>query len=283
MKGAGVLTCLGAWVLCLGAVCTWPMAAAAQATSESDRVMTVVRTAMRPALPFPDTDVSGSVPDSGSAGPLWMVRPLEPGERSIEVMANPLNEINQARAARAMAQIGAAIDAAQKRAEQQYDRAIAEAKRTGKSQDVDGVGLSDEGVAGARIDAEAHVTIDVDFNQPAYTVAVESSVAPALSRQVDIVGAVAVVTVPSNTYRARTGQRPEEKFTPGEAIVYFGALASPEVRQRSENAFEVTASAAAQAETPAVRTLSVRFRGNEILIADLLRKTDWNQIVALLK
>lgn len=264
-------------------MCAWPVAAAAQATPDAERVMTVVRAALTPALPFPDTDETGSVPANGSPEPLWMVRVREPGERSIEVMANPLNEINQARAARAMAQIGAAIEVAQKRAELQYERALAEAKRTGKSQDVDGVGLSDEGVAGARIDAEAHVTIDVDFNQPSYAVAVESSVSPAPSRQVTITGAVAVVTVPSNIYRTKTGQRTDEKFCPAETVVYFGALAAPDVRQRSENAYDITASAMATEGTPAVRSMAVRFRGNEVLIADLLRKADWTQVLALVR
>ena len=281
-SGAQVLRCLGAGVL-VSAVVASPMSASAQLPADGERVMAVVRAALTPALPFPDTDATGSVPANGSPEPLWMVRVREPGERSIEVMANPLNEINQARAARAMAQIGAAIEVAQKRAELQYERAVAEAKRTGKSQDVDGVGLSDEGVAGARIDAEAHVTIDVDFNQPSYAVAVDSSVAPAPSRQVTITGAVAIVTVPSNIYRTTTAQRTDEKFCPAETVVYFGALAAPEVRQRSEHAYDITASAAAVAGAPAVRSLAVRFRGNEVLIADLLRKADWNQILALLK
>ncbi len=257
--------------------------AAAQVPADVDRVMTVVRAALAPALPFPDTDETGSVPATGSPVPAWMVRPLGPGERSIEVMANPLNEINQARAVRAMAQIGAAIDAAQRRAELQYERAIAEAKRTGRSQDVDGVGLSDEGVAGARIDAEAHVTIDVEFNQPAYAFAIESSVAPAPSRQSAVAGAVATISVPSNVFRTRTGQRSEEKYSPAEAIVFFGGLAAPEIRQRAEHAFEVKASAVAAEGAAVVRTLTLRLRGNEVLIADILGKTDWSKVLELLK
>ena len=272
----------GARVLMVSAVCAWPAHAGAQATADGDRVMTVVRAAMAPALPFPDTDDSGTVPANGSPVPAWMVRPLQPGERSIEVMANPLNEINQARATRAMAQIGVAIDAAQRRAELQYERAVAEAKRTGRSQDVDGVGLSDEGIAGARIDAEAHVTIDVDFNQPSYTFGVESSVAPSPSRSVVIAGAVAIITVPSNVFRVKLAQRSEEKFSPAEAVVLFGTLSTPEVRERSENAYEVVASAAAESTSP-VRTMAIRLRGNEVLIADILRKTDWTQVLELLK
>lgn len=245
--------------------------------------MTVVRAALAPALPFPDTDDTNSVPANNSTTVLWMVRPLQTGERTIEVMANPLNEINQARANRAMAQIGAAIDAAQRRAEAQYERALAEARRTGRSQDVDGVGLSDEGVAGARIDAEGHVTIDVDYNQPAYAFAVASSIEPAVSKQVTVDGAVAVIAVPSNVYRGKTAQGTEERFAPAETVVFFGTLATPEVRGRSDAAFDVTASAAASESPAAVRTMTVRFRGNEVLIADLLRKADWKRVLELLK
>ncbi len=261
----------------------WSIPATAQGTADGDRVMTAVRAALAPALPFPVTDESESVPANGSPVPLWMVRPLAPGERSIEVMANPLNAVNQARATQAMAQIGAAIDAAQRRAELQYERAIAEAKRTGRSQDVDGVGLSDEGVAGARIDAEAHVTIDVDFNQASYTYGVESSVAPAPSRQVVVAGAVAVITVPSNTFRTKAGRRIEERYCPAETVVFLGALGTPEVRERSEHAFEVSASANTSPTAALVRTLTLRFRGNEILIAEILAKTDWSQVQELLK
>lgn len=273
---------MGRWmVLAVALAC--PIDVAAQGTAEVDRVMTVVRAALVPALPFPDTDDSGIVPANGSPASAWMVRPLQPGERSIEVIANPLNESNQARATRAMAQIGAAIEVAQRRAELQYERAIAEAKRTGQSQDVDGVGLSDEGVAGARIDAEAHVAIDVHFNQPPYAFSVESSVAPAASRQVAITGAVAVITVPSNVFRAKTAQRMEERYCPAETIVYFGALGTPDIRERAERAFEVVASAVASNSTAPVRTLAIRLRGNEVLIAEILRKTDWNGVQELLK
>jgi len=262
----------------------WPAWAEAQATAAAgDRVMAAVRAALAPALPFPATDETGTVPANGSPVPLWMVRAVQPGERSIEVMANPLNEINQARAVRAMAQIGAAIEAAQKRSELQYERALAEAKRTGRSQDVDGVGLSDEGVAGARIDAEAHVTIDVSFNQRSYTYGVQSSVPPAPSRQGVVPGAGAIITVPPNTFRTRVGPRSEELYSPAETIAFFGALAAPEVRERAEHTFEITASAVASPAAARPRTLTLRFRGNESLIADILAKTDWTQVLELLK
>jgi hypothetical protein len=297
MKGAAVLGCLravvlrnrgavvlrncGAVVLAVGAALAWHVSVSAQATADGDRVMAAVRAALAPALPFPDADDDRSVPVNNSPEPLWMVRPLQPGERTIEVMANPLNAENQARAVRAMAQIGAAIDSAQRRAELQYERAIAEAKRTGRSQDVDGVSLSDEGVAGARIDAEASVNIDVDFNQASYVFTIDSSVAPAPSRTASVAGAVAVMAVPSNTFRLKTGDRSEERFAAAETIVFFGALAAPEVRAPSEHAFEV--SAAAGESTAAVRNLTIRLRGNETLIAGILSKAAWNQVLELLK
>src|SRR5687767_1360700 len=176
MKGAGVRGCAGAGAL--GVLLLLPFSSFAQDDSR-DRMMTAVRAAMAPALPFPATDADGVVPANGNTDALWMVRPLQPGDRSIEVIANPLNEVNQQRATRAMAQIENNIQAAQRRAASQYDRAVSEAKRTGTSQEVDGVTLSDEGVAGARIDAESHVTIDVLLNEASYSFDVPSSIQPA--------------------------------------------------------------------------------------------------------
>ncbi|MGE0863194.1 MAG: hypothetical protein AB7P34_04760 [Vicinamibacterales bacterium] len=278
-----MLRCLGAVVLVMSVGAAVPAGAGAQGAADGDRVMAAVRAAMAAALPFPDADPSESVPANNSPVPLWMVRPLQPGERSIEVMANPLNPVNQANATRAMGQIDAAILAAQRRAELQYERALAEAKRTGRSQDVDGVGLSDEGVAGARIDAEAHVGIDVDFNQPSYAYSVTSSIAPASSRVAAVAGAVGVITVPSNTFRIKAGERTEERYCSAETIVFLGGLNPPAVRESGEHAFEVWAAASAAPAASTVRSLAVRLRGNQELIADILAKTDWNRVQELLK
>ena len=242
--------------------------------TDIDRMMTAVRSAMAPALPFPNSDGDGSLPANGNTEALWMVRPLQPGDRSIEVIANPLNEVNQLRAARAMAQIENNIQAAQRRAALQYDRAVSEAKRTGKSQEVDGVTLSDEGVAGARIDAESHVTIDVVINEPSITFDVASSVQPAPSTQVSIPGAAAVIAVSSNTYRDQGTNI--ERYAEAQTMVFLGRVAAPEVQKRADNHFGVLATATA----PAV---VIRLRGNEVLIADLLRKTNWSSLLELLK
>jgi hypothetical protein len=202
------------------------------------------------------------------------VRPLQPGDRTIEVIANPLNEVNQLRATRAMAQIENNVQAAQRRAALQYERAISEAKRTGKSQEVDGVTLADEGVAGAKIDAESHVTIAVAANEASFRFEVDSSVQPAPSTQVTIPGAVAVIATPSNTFR--DPDTSVERFAEAQTFVFLGRVGAPEVQKRADGHFEVFATATSPA-------LVIRLRGNEALIADLLRKTNWNSLLELLR
>jgi len=267
-------------VLVLAAMLVAPPGVAAQDDALGERVMAAVRAAMTPALPFPATDAEGVFPAVNDTASLWMVRPHQPGDRAIEVMANPLNEVNQARGARAMAQIKTSIEAAQRRAQAQYERAVAEAKRTGRSQDVDGVTLSDEGVAGARVDAESHVTIDVVFNQPSYRFEIASSVEPAPARQLVIPGAAAVIVVPSNVFRDERG---DELFCEGETQVYLGRLAAPAVDDRDGARYEVTAAATASENGPVVTSMVVRLRGNETLIAEVVRRTSWTAILELLK
>lgn len=270
------MTVLCAWCLVLSAGAN----AGAQGEALAVRVMQAVRAAMAPALPFPATTDDGALPAGGNTEALWMVRPLLPGDRDIDIMANPLNEQNQLRAERAMKQIDQAINAAQRRAEQQYERALAEAKRTGRSQDVDGVTLADEGVAGARIDAESHVSIEVVFNQPSYRFTVSSGEAPAPARQLPVSGAVAVITVQSNVYR---NSRDEERYCEAETQVYLGRVAVPSVDRKGDTTYEVTAGGTPSAAGTDVASLVLRFRGNDILIPEIVAKTDWNALLELLK
>ena len=270
-----VLVCL-----VLGAVCVTPDRVIAQEDVLANRVMAAVRAALAPALPFPDSDELGSLPVGGNTTSLWMVRPLQPGDRAIEVLANPLNEVHQARATRAMAQIEQAITSAQRRADAQYERAVAEAKRTGRSQDVDGITLSDEGLAGARIDAESHVTIDVLFNQPSYHFEIASAVEPAPARQMSVPGAVSVISVPSNVFRA---EKDVERFCEAEFQVYLGQVAVPDVRRREDDRYEVTAGATPSANGKPLAAIVIRLRGNDTLMAEILRKGNWGAVLELLK
>ena len=268
----------GAWV-----VVTLLLTSASAQDDTYHRMLAAVRAAMAPALPFPSSDADGALPANGNTEALWMVRPLQPGDRTVEVIANPLNEANQQRATRAMAQIENNIEAAQRRAALQYDRAVSEAKRTGRSQEVDGVTLYDEGVAGAKIDAESHVTVDVALNQPAYRFEFASGVQPnpSVPLQQLIPSAVAVVTLPSNTYRdVKTGV---ERFAEGETIVYLGQVSTPVMTKRGDSSiFEVGATASSP-EGIAGPSMVVRLRGNEDLIEEIVRKTNWNSVLELLR
>lgn len=254
-----------------------PTAAVAQDDVLAARVMTAVRAALAPALPFPASDELGSLPSDGKAHDPWMVRPLQPGDRTIEVLANPLNEAHQRRAAKAMAQIEQSIEAAQRRADVQFERAIAEARRTGRSQEVDGVTLSDEGLAGARIDAESHVTIEVLFNQPIYRLSIASALAPDTSVATTIANA-RIVSVRSNVFRDQKG---DERLCEAESIVFVGKVTAPDVRRIDDAHYEVTASATPTSDNgKSVNAMVLRMRGNEALIADLFRKSDWSALLA---
>lgn len=270
-------------VLSLGVVAAPALAQApAEDAGTRWRILSELRAAMAPALPYPPSDADGAEPaDGGSTAP-WMVRPLDRDTPFIEIIANPLNPDQQARAARAMVQIGAAIAVAQRRSEAQYDRAVEDARRTGRSQDVDGVSLADEGVAGARIDAESHVAVDVRFNQAAYTSEVACANAPKVG-EVAVPGARGVVMVAAGVYRARVEGAAEERYCQAEAHVFFG-VETPEVHQRSDVTYEVTAAATAGERPGAgVRSLVVRLRGNDMLIAEIVRNSDWSRVSALLE
>ena len=249
------------------------------------RVMTTVRAAMKPALPFPASDESGNMPVVENPKDEWMIRPPQDGDNAIEVLANPVNPEYQARAAKAMKQIEESIEAAQRKADAQYERAIAEARRTGKSQAVDGVTLSDEGIAGARVDADSHFTVEVEFNKTSYQYAVRSSLEPAAVAGSSVPGAVTTLSVPAHVYRDKTDDPNADRYCVAETQIFFGAIAPPQIKRRTNAVYDVTA-----AETPAtgpaseaLRSLVVRMRGNEKLMSDVLKSTDWAQIVALVR
>jgi hypothetical protein len=269
LAGAAHVSCRGVRVILVAAICLLPVIASAQ-----DTIITAVRAAMAPALQFPATDDGGALPVGNNTDALWMVVPTHPDDSTIEVLANPLNEINQVRAARAMAQIEASVEAAQRRATAQYVRAVAEAQRTGKSQPVDGVTLADEGVAGAKIDAESHVTIDVRSNQGAYRFEVESSIPPAPSTSVTMPAGVAVIAVASNTYH--DDALGADRYVEGQTWVFLGRV-TPQVFKGAGHSYEVGAIATAPS------SIVIKMRGNEALIADLLRKTNWNSLLELIK
>jgi hypothetical protein len=259
-----------------------PVSATAQDEALGERVMARVRSAL--AGTFVASDDLGSLPADGRATGAWMIRPHQTGDRAIEILANPLNEDYQRRAAKAMAEIGQSIEAAQRRAELQYERAIAEAKRTRRSQDVDGVTLSDEGVAGARIDAESHVTIEVLFNQPAYKFEVRSAVEP-LSSGVHSFGSIpaaaATLWIAANVYR--DAEMDVERFCEAETYIFLGRTSKPEIDHDDRTRYTMTATGGLPSTATAISSIVIRLRGNERLVADLARKSNWGSVVELIE
>ncbi len=259
----------------------WLIALVALLFSQPDaalqtRVMTAVRAAMAPALPFPASDDDGALPVGNNTEAPWMVRPSAAGDGTIEVIVNPLNEANQRRANAAMAQIDKNIASAQRRAEEQYERAVAEAKRTGKSQNVDGVTLADEGAAGEKIDADSHVTIEVLFNEREYRFVLAGQTAPSSLASLPYPN----VTVAAHEYDdAQGGGR---HYKESERIVFLGPLAPASVTRRAGGGFDVVTTEMTPG-SGAVRSLVVRMRGNTELLNDIQAKTNWRQLLELLK
>lgn len=243
----------------------------AQDIAETDRVMNAVRAVLAPALPFPTTDASGSLPAGGETEPLWMVLPLKRGETSMEILANPLNALNQVRATKAMADIERNIAAAQRRAENQYERAIAEAKRTGKSQEVDGVTLADEGSDGEKIDAESHVVIDVLFKQDEYRLTVTGRTEPTAFLPFPHTH----LEVAAHAFK-ETREGSAEHYKEFDRIVFLGSFSPPQVTRRTDTVFDVVARSSGPG-------LVIRMRGNMVLINQIFAKADWDKLAELLK
>ena len=94
------------------------------------------------------------------------------------------------------------------------------------------------------------------------------------SGSASIPGAAAVIAVPSNTYRDQGTNI--ERYAEAQTMVFLGRVGAPEVQKRADNHFGVLATATAP-------SVVIRLRGNEVLIADLLRKTNWSPLLELMR
>jgi hypothetical protein len=237
------------------------------------KVMLALVEALKPALPYPPAD-EHDLPSDGNPASVWLVRWPGPGEARVEVVANPLNADNQARANKAEVEIQRAVMAAQQRAQTLYERAVAEFERTGKTDPIDGISLGDEGVAGERFDASNRVVVTATADPRAFRVRVNSAVEPVLSST----PSASLVRVPANVYRERTaaGQLDAQRFHAGEVHLMFGGM-EPTVTRTSATSFEIAAA-------PAVPrpSLLVSIQGNESLVEQIVLKADWPALAAAL-
>jgi hypothetical protein len=224
--------------------------------------------AVRPVLPFPAASPDGELPaDDSAKSPWFVVWPAAPGDTRVIVRANPLHPDTQKAGAEAMNQINAAVVAAERRAQEAYDKAMEQLRHTGKGSELEVITLDDEGIAGERIDAELEVVIELG---PAESYAIESSQAPVVSENG---GAVTwSVSVGANTYRRTRGDDRREHFRAAETRLYFGPLARPDVRQEGdEPQYQVTV-------TPSAESFVVVIRGNDALVRQIASEADWSRL-----
>ncbi len=233
-------------------------------TSQAPRMDALVA-AVRPVLPFPGASSDGELPADNSAKSRWfVVWPASPDDTRIVVKANPLHPDTQKAGAEAMDKINAAVVAAERRAQDAYDRAIEQLRKTGKGSELEVITLDDEGIAGERIDAELEVVIEL---QPAGSFAIESSQAPVVHEGP---GAVTFsVSVGPNIYRPVRGTDRREHFRAAEIRLYFGPVTRPEVtREGDEPRYRVTV-------PPSADSFAVVIRGNDTLVRQIADQAVW--------
>ena len=225
--------------------------------------------AVRPVLPYPAASSDGELPADNSATSRWfVVWPAGHDDTRIVVKANPLHPETQKASAQAMDQINAAVAAAERRAQDAYDKAIEQLRRTGKGSELEAITLDDEGIAGQRIDAELEVVIEL---QPAESFAMESSEAPVVTEGRS--GAAFSVSVGPNIYRPRRGADRREQFRAAETRVYFGPVTRPEVtRDGDEPRYRVTIA-------PSANAFAVVIRGNDTLVNQIASDAEWSRLV----
>jgi hypothetical protein len=165
-----------------------------------------------------------------------------------------------------MEQINESVVAAERRAQEAYDRALDELRRTGQASSLEAVTLDDEGVAGERIDAELEVVVEWE---PATSFELTSGQAPTVTAGAG--GPSWVLTVPAHIYRAEEpGAR--ERFRAAESRLYFGLAEPPRVSRRGARPlFDITLA-------PPTSALVVVIRGNDDLVRQVTTAADWSKV-----
>jgi hypothetical protein len=260
----------------LGMACAIATAGVARGQDGPVPLGEALRSAMRPALPFPDAGRDGTAPDA-SPVPVWTVRWPEPGALVIEVVANPLNPGNTARALQAEQAIQKSAMSAQERSQSDYERALRDFQRTGRVGEIREVSLNDEGLAGERYDAESQLTIEAIEVTGDHRIEVATAKAPAAFPAVD--GPTAIVRLSANEYVSRgDGADAVTRFCAEQAWVVFGGrMPSVEWRADASRAIVTTGR-----EPPggAGKVVIVALRGNVELVDRVLQTASWAPLKA---
>lgn len=240
---------------------------------EVDPLNEALWTAVQPALPYPAAQ-DDDTPVNGKAEPRWVVRRFGGHDGPlIEVVANPLNPENQARAERAMREIQKSVAEAERRAQAEYERALGTTSRQVPARELSGISLDDEGVAGDRADWDAKLVIALRTNAERYEWRLDGS--GSLSTRPLAGGAIAAFAEAAE-YEQPGGLG--RRYRPAEARVYVGekswTLLGPSETPMQGRGVEVRSAAPE-------RALEVTLRGNSELLKEVLAKSDWSGLARL--
>lgn len=248
--------------------------AGAQQQSSREALRAAVLATVTAALPFPAA-ADDSTPLDGSPDPRWLrqvTADADGASRLVTFVANPLNEDVQAQAVRDMRDIQRSVEAAEARARGEFADRTSAAAQEERERPMLGISLDDEGVAGARADWRAQLTVDILTHNEAVVSAIEGREAPKIE------------TSPRHTLRVAEGehevateQGPVRRFAPEELRIYLGDLTPPAVVALADD------SRAIRLEVPSGKTVvEIRARGNANLIQQLTERANWSDIEALL-
>lgn len=241
-------------------------------TSSADAALRdAVWGAVRPALPFPAA-TSDDMPVDGREDARWLVRRAEgDSSRVADVVANPLNRENQARAVQAMEDIRNAVTAAERKAQAEYDRARGTTSRQQPTRELNGISIDDEGVAGERADWETRLEVSARQGAMRYEWPVAGPGAP---QPATMAGAQSV-SVDAEEYDEGEGGNRRRRYRPAETRVYFGT-AAPLLKPHPDGGGTTVTVAAAGS-----RAIEVTLHGQATLIKQVLAQAEWTRIAAL--
>jgi hypothetical protein len=249
---------------------------ASTATSEARQAPTALRdllvTALKPALPFPDATDDGTAA-GGNPEPIWTVRWPEGDAAIVQILANPLNAQNRDRALKAEQAIQKAAMQSQQRSQADYDKAVRDFERTGRTSEIREISLRDDGLAGERYDAESQLTVEAELLGVPHLITVATARLPEAFPGTD--GPAAIVRVAANEY-----QEPGDGATPGtprfcaeQAWVFVGPVAPPVVARTSERG--ATVSVARAPASGSGQVVMITIRGNVELVDRVLHRANW--------
>lgn len=225
---------------------------------------------VRPALTFPDARPDGTAPDA-SPTPVWTVRWPADGTARVEVVANPLNPGNRARALQVEEEIQKSARQSQDRSQADYEQALRDFARIGKVGAIHEVSLDDEGLAGERYDAESQLSIEAIEVSGDHRFEVGTSRPPEVFPGSD--GVAAVIRVAANEYDdRRDGADALRRYCAEQAWVLLGSL-TPRVDFRRDGSKAVLTIPAPPAG--AGRPVIVALRGNVELVDRVLQNATW--------